>query len=599
VARIGFNRDTLLELFAAKAFDDLAKTYLSTFTWLEKHTILGLDAEGQATIDLFCETFLDHFLDPSWETSDALACDLIAAGPTISNVVAMSKWETTDRWLAMAVESNSLVKILVLYSPRNSVCIIRKKLFDASPELASLWWSKFSSCGFRGGMISADVTRRMLNHYQTLDPRLAMGHDPQEVAFSCSFVSETLDRGIRQAINRSMRGMTSLRGFVIANRPDPNRIAVVSGYWRRGHSVHRTLVGYAEGLKASGHHLTLLATDCDDKQFEKLDRDLFDDVRRVYLTEKGFDFSAFHRNEYGAVWYPDVGMTLTSLMMSNLRIAPVQLMGTGHPISTFGSEIDYFISGAETDTNPSNYAERLVLLPGMGAVYERPTYELKRPPMPTDGRIHIACSWYGQKINHQLVSTVRKIIDRSTRPLTFHIFSGSILTGKQERPWFAKELVKAWGTPETVHVFLHPHLDYADYMAKIEACHFALDCFPYGGSNTVSDVLWCRKPVVCLEGKRWPGRIGPALLRRANLPEMVATDEEEYVKLALDLIGYPKALPDMIGQIDLAEVYDKSDGANFSTAVDWLIANHDRVRRRWDNKPIHFSEITEQEGVLT
>src|SRR2546429_306824 len=78
------------------------------------------------------------------------------------------------------------------------------------------------------------------------------------------------------------------------------------------------------------------------------------------------------------VYYPDIGMTPQSILLANLRLAPIQIMSLGHPVSTWGSEIDYFISGADVEPPnypERNYSERLVLLPGCGGVYNRPLYE--------------------------------------------------------------------------------------------------------------------------------------------------------------------------------------------------------------------------------
>jgi hypothetical protein len=69
---------------------------------------------------------------------------------------------------------------------------------------------------------------------------------------------------------------------------------------------------------------------------------------------------------------------------SNKRLAPVQIASYGHSVSTRGSQIDYWIGGAGADFIPAdlalgphpNYAETLVLVPGLGIVHDRPAPEL-------------------------------------------------------------------------------------------------------------------------------------------------------------------------------------------------------------------------------
>ena len=82
-------------------------------------------------------------------------------------------------------------------------------------------------------------------------------------------------------------------------------------------------------------------------------------------------------NEFALVYFPDIGMTKFSICLANLRVAPIQVAGVGHSVSTFGADIDYYMSGADVETpdRPERFfSERLVLLPGCGSVNELPTY---------------------------------------------------------------------------------------------------------------------------------------------------------------------------------------------------------------------------------
>jgi predicted O-linked N-acetylglucosamine transferase (SPINDLY family) len=63
----------------------------------------------------------------------------------------------------------------------------------------------------------------------------------------------------------------------------------------------------------------------------------------------------------------------------------------------------------------------------------------------------------------------------------------------------------------------------------------ALDTFPYAGTTTTCEALWQGVPVVSLRGETSVARSGYALLQMVGLEELVAEDEAEYVRKAIEL----------------------------------------------------------------
>src|SRR5205085_5553530 len=58
---------------------------------------------------------------------------------------------------------------------------------------------------------------------------------------------------------------------------------------------------------------------------------------------------------------------------------------------------------------------------------------------------------------------------------------------------------------------------------------------PYAGGTTTCDALWMGVPVVTLHGKTPVGRAGVSLLNQINLAELIATNTDEYIDLAVGL----------------------------------------------------------------
>jgi len=289
--------------------------------------------------------------------------------------------------------------------------------------------------------------------------------------------------------------------------------------------------------------------------------------------------------------FPDIGMTLPSILMANLRIAPVQMMMTGHPVSTFGSHIDYFISGQEVDIAiiaQQNYSERLVLLPGFGAVHEEPTYELQGRKK-QDSEVLINCSWYGQKIHWRCLETVNNALKECKNRVKLRIFAGNAPILHKGYAAFisdvSRQMTNCW-------VELVPHVAYEQYMGMMEEGDFAIDVFPYAGSNTVSDNLHLRKATLVREGYRWFNRIGPAMLRSAGLPELIASTDDEYARKLIRLVDdvdYREEQTRKLAGVDLkTTVYRHKGAPEFARFVKDAIAGN-RLPR--GTEPIVINEM--------
>jgi hypothetical protein len=592
-----FDPRPMLSLYLAGKHDDAAQAILNELKQFNDKIYLQLGEEDQCALDLLIRTILYILTQPDLQPHDDRVKTLILSNPLLSNLVAISSFRNTDPWVTVAMNQRKFWVILVLYSARNTVDVDRAALFKSDPTLASMWWSMYCNA-YRGWAVTEAAAENMRKHFTFTHPLLAPGYDIQEAYFGSTYIpGEPVDRAAKQSVNRYIRSLPWAREYRVKNKPDPKKVAVISGYWKAGHSVYRTLRGYVAALKPE-FHLTLVKMSPSDKEADPENRcnpELFDEVIDI-PSSVPIKLGRAMTQEWAAVFYPDIGMTLQSLMMSHLRLAPVQLMGTGHPVSTFGSEIDYFISGEEVEAPDAqrHYSERLVLIPGLGAVYEMPDYKLTYKRKKTRDML-IACSWYGQKVNYQLVRALAAIVKRSTRKLHFRVFSGGVIVQRNGLVPLWRELQAALA-PASVEVL--PHLEYKDYMAAMEECDFALDCFPFGGSNTVSDLLWLRKPVVCLEGDRWFGRIGSALIRRTGLSALACASEAEYIEAALRMIHDATFRRDQIATLWAADmestVYDQSQAVFFRHAIRYLIDNHALLSEESDREPIRLGgQLTE------
>ena len=257
-------------------------------------------------------------------------------------------------------------------------------------------------------------------------------------------------------------------------------------------------------------------------------------------------------------------------------------------MSTFGSKIDYWIGGQETeviDRAREHYSERLVLIPGCAQAPVPLEYQLQYPQLPTSPVI-INCTWSGQKINSDHLLRLKKIADRATTPVKFHFFPGGAILGNGFIP--LDRAIKNVLGEERVQVL--PDLVFEQYMPALEVAHFALDAFPFGGYNTAVDLLTLRKPIVTLAGNRFYNNSTAYLLGTIGLEELITRSEQEYIDLGVRMIDNPDYRDRMIRRLKTADltttVLSHEHVPAFVRAIDHLLENHDRLVKQTGREPI-------------
>jgi hypothetical protein len=582
---LALSRD-LLGLYLQGKYHELSEAFLTVLKKVQNTTYLTLDAQRLAEINAFVKQFLGLFTQPDCIFSDAHAVEFIRLNLTIANLVALSSFKTTDAYLeVLRGQPANFTKILALYSARNTAHFDRKAFFDLDPNLASAWYSQFGRA-YRSGLVRPEVCDNLREHFAFKDDRLKAAPLAELIYFGATYVDGACDRDVKSVINRQLRSAVAGSAALIRNRPNPRKVAVLSGTWSPVHSSYRITYAYLKALR--GYHLTYfqLGTAFDP------DLSLFQEVRRIdFLPDGTLDAGSLGDNDFMVAYYPDVGMSPHSVVLANMRITPIQICSMGHSVSTWGADIDYFLSGADVEPpgDPGrNYSERLVLLPGSGAVHNRPAYTPagRKKSVP---EVVLNCPWSSQKVNYRLCRALREVLRRSVRKVRFRVFVGASLDRENDLLPFVLDLKAA--LPGAL-VEVCRGMAYAEYMAMLEEGDFAIDAFHFGGCNTVADSLFLRKLMVTWEGDRWYNRIGSQMVRQVGLPELAATRQGQYVDLVHRLIhddGYRAALQARLDRADLdGTIFSAADAGYFQKALDYLIENHDRLRRDPDRSPIRI-----------
>jgi len=581
---LAFSADALHQAYREQAYDRMSEQFLAVIDHLRNVTYYALDIPTKHALDSFVKHFLYFFSQEDFVVSDAYASRFIDANGVIANMVAMTEFGTTDAHVRILLgQQRNFTKLLALYSARNKVKIDRRLLFGTSPALATQWYYCFTE-GYRNGCADETTLANLREHIAYEDDRIiGINSFTHHAYFGATYIDHERDYLVKQRINRLFQA-TPLCSQPIRNTPKKRRIAILTSMWFKRQSVYRSQQPFIEAL-AKDHDLVLVTLGRERADF---DTSLFHEVRRYDASVDASDIKAIQDNDFAMAYYPDIGMSIESIILANMRIAPIQVTNYGHPVSTFGSKIDYWIGGRETeaiDRAREHYSERLVLIPGCAQAPVPLDYQLTYPTLPASPVI-INCTWSGQKINSDHLHRLRQIVEKAKTPVKFHFFPGGAILGNGFIP--LDRAIKNILGEERVQVL--PDLVFEQYMPALESAHFALDAYPFGGYNTAVDLLTLRKPIVTLAGNRFYNNSTAYLLSTVGLEELITRSEQEYIDLGVRMIDNPDYRDRMIRRLKTADlattVLSHEHVPAFVRAIDHLLENHDRLSKQPGRQPI-------------
>ena len=579
----------LLSMYINKKYDALSQKFIDLFLQFSSTPYFQINSEQQTFINLFTDTFLYIFTKPDYVITPEYFKIFISLNNVIANIAALSYYKNTDIQIELLKnQENSFLKILILYSARNTVKIDRKILFDEDSQYASAWYiNYFSLMSYNSELTYNNI----LEHLDDIDDRFSINipHNFPGPYFVSSYYGTDNDKKIKQKINGLLQQFFRSINVNIKNTPDKTKIGIITLYWLKNHAVYKTYFDFINALK-NDYELTLVHLG-DYSDLKYIDTTIFKHVKYIPLDAavNKTVLEIIDNNDFGLVYYPDTGMNKQSICLSNLRIAPVQVAGYGHPVSTYGSEIDYFIGGSDIeilDAAQQNYSERLIVIPGLGVYPVYPAYEKGKIPSEVnkDKPLIINCPWTFQKVNYKLLLNLQAIIKSVNKKIIFRFFPGekscSVII-------FKNELSELLGEE---HIEVIPFTPPDEYMRLMEEGDITIDSYPFGGYNTGINSIYLNKPLVTFEGSKACNRLQSAFLRKIGLDELIATNEDEYIDKVVKLVNddsYRLNLCDRISNTDWqSKIFNTHEPEYFKKAIDYLIENHDRLKSENSKSPI-------------
>ncbi len=239
---------------------------------------------------------------------------------------------------------------------------------------------------------------------------------------------------------------------------------------------------------------------------------------------------------FDVILYHEVGTDPTNYFLPFFRLAPVQCVSYSFGYSTSIPTMDYFVSSAliEPENGENHYREKLVRLPSLGFVNEKPDL-----PTETYGRAHFVfsdsdhiypCAQNLIKVHPDLDRVFGEILRRDPAALLVLI--------ENERPAHGEALMSRLraAIPDSAsRVKMLPRQSQETFFSLLAESDVLLDSIHSCGGTTTLHSLAVGTPLVTWPGVFARGRFTYACYQKMDVMDCVAPSLEEYAELALRL----------------------------------------------------------------
>lgn len=247
--------------------------------------------------------------------------------------------------------------------------------------------------------------------------------------------------------------------------------------------------------------------------------------------------------EADVIVWPDLGMGSRSLQLAAIGLAPVQLVGWGHPVATGLPTIDGILSSAamEPPGGDAHYRAPVHRLPGIGI----------RPQRPWASPAAVGRAALGLPESAPLALCAQSLF--KLHPEDDEVFARLLaaapaahlavvrLEGDEATAAYTRRLGTALARhrvdPRRVHVLPRQPLD--RWLALNRCADVVLDARHWSGGLSTLEALSVGAVPVTRWGDRMRARHTAGILSALGVPELIGRSDDGYISIAARLLGAP------------------------------------------------------------
>jgi hypothetical protein len=432
----------------------------------------------------------------------------------------------------------------------------------------------------------------------------------------CSYLDRSDRHEMKASINIAIEnwvttklispGMKKKVADYITKTSGIKKIVVLSEHYSSQHAMYRCYHPELKLLKEK-FHVTLVS---DPTEYDKLSSQDFDNIINIKDTAEDMSdvIKKIIKLEPDLIFFPSLGMAKWTIPLANVRLAKYQMMCYGHPASAFSKYIDFSYSSEpkeEWDFQQFCMEKIVPVYPGKDFIWEpHPEYKPLDTHKPNDGVVRIAINSSLPKITPRFIHMCQLLLEHSSIPIEFNFFLISHDLA------FEKSVIARLNGA----IRVHPPTDYMSYMNRLSNCDLAIGTFPFGGSNTNTDLALLGIPKVFYsEGCGIASYADQTALEKLNLPEILTPESEgELLANLIYLIHDNSMRNELSDKIKSSNPYklfyaqktnkDAEASCKLVSAIHWIEENHSAQKMNKPNKDhVNLSEksvdsLNQEEG---
>ena len=315
-----------------------------------------------------------------------------------------------------------------------------------------------------------------------------------------------------------------------------SRIGFISGHLSPKHTIGKLMYGILANLCRDKFEIHIFSTPTKHAFSANLKIHPDDQVHLLPYPSLIQSWEAIHASNLDIIFYSDIGMDPFSYILANYRLAPVQCVTWGHPVTTGIPTIDYFISSKwiEPENAQDHYSEALVLLDSLPSYYYQPKLSGDYGPRhefgwsPSD---HIyLCPQSLYKFHPDFDPILADLLRQDPQGKLVLLDRGQEPISTQLKARFQKNM------PDVAErIEFLPSVSRERFLQLLTCGDVMLDPVHFGGGNTTYEALGLGVPIVTWPSEYMRGRVTAGCYRQMGLDDLVADSAETYVQLAVKL----------------------------------------------------------------